>query len=167
MKREAGLFTGVELLSLSACNTAALRADANGREIDEFAELAQRLGADAVLATLWAAADESTPLLMREFYRAREGAAGVTKAEALRRAQLSLLEGTAGSEPLLAAKAANASARVMVEVAAGKQGRSPEGADASIVRVEPDEAPAFVAVKSRPLAHPFYWSPFILVGNGR
>lgn len=167
MKKEAGLFAGVELLSLSACNTAALRADANGREIDGFAELAQRLGAGAVLATLWAAADESTPPLMREFYRAREGGAGVTKAEALRRAQLALLEGTAGSEPSSAAKAAGAAPRVMAEVGAGAQGRTPEGADASVVRVRPDEAPPFVAVRSRPLAHPFYWSPFVLIGNGR
>ena len=44
MKRHPGLFAGVELLTLSACNTAAQQADANGREIDGFAELAQRLG---------------------------------------------------------------------------------------------------------------------------
>ena len=41
------------LLTLSACDTAATRADANGKEIDGFAELAQRLGANAVMATLW------------------------------------------------------------------------------------------------------------------
>ena len=40
MKRQTDLFSGVELLTLSACNTAAQRPGANGREIDGFAELA-------------------------------------------------------------------------------------------------------------------------------
>jgi CHAT domain-containing protein len=72
-------FEAVELLTLSACNTAAQRADADGREIDGFAELAQRLGADAVMATLWPVSDNSTPQLMSSFYRLRQHATGMTK----------------------------------------------------------------------------------------
>ena len=68
MKAEKNLFEGVDLLTLSACNTAAAQPDANGREIDGFAELAQRLGAGAVMATLWSVSDASTPWLMRDFY---------------------------------------------------------------------------------------------------
>jgi CHAT domain-containing protein len=100
MKKQEKLFAGVELLTLSACNTAATQADSNGKEIDGFAELAQRLGAASVLATLWPVSDHSTFWLMKDFYRMRQGNNGATKAEALRRAQLALLNGTADVTPL-------------------------------------------------------------------
>jgi CHAT domain-containing protein len=101
MKRQEKLFDGVELLTLSACNTAATQSDASGKEIDGFAELAQRLGAASVMATLWQVSDSSTPWLMREFYRARQSKGGTTKAEALRNAQLALLNGTANTQSFL------------------------------------------------------------------
>lgn len=94
LKVRGRLFESVELLTLSACNTAAQRPNADGSEVDGFAELAQRLGANAVMATLWPASDDSTPRLMSSFYGLRQQARGMTKAEALRRAQLSLLYGT-------------------------------------------------------------------------
>src|SRR5207237_5331834 len=53
MQEQEDLFKGVELLTLSACNTAAQQPDASGKEIDGFAELAQRLGASGVIASLW------------------------------------------------------------------------------------------------------------------
>src|SRR5437773_2647059 len=65
----------------------------NGVEVESFGLLAQRQGAEAVMATLWPVADVSTPLLMREFYSQRETHAGMVKAEALQRAQLALLYG--------------------------------------------------------------------------
>ncbi|MGH9881515.1 MAG: CHAT domain-containing protein, partial [Pyrinomonadaceae bacterium] len=83
MKTQTDLFAGVELLTLSACNTAAQQAVQQGvekgREIDGFAELAQRLGAGSVIATLWSVADNSTPWLMREFYQTRQQGNGLTK----------------------------------------------------------------------------------------
>lgn len=94
IKQQKDLFSGVELLTLSACETAAQQEASTGYEIDGFAELAQRLGAAAVLATLWPVADTSTSLLMREFYRGRE-LSGLNKASALRQAQLALLTGEA------------------------------------------------------------------------
>ena len=48
-------------------------------------------------------ADASTPLLMHAFYRQRADTPGMTKAEALRQAQLSLLHGTASATPGTAA----------------------------------------------------------------
>lgn len=92
MKEQAEMFEGVELLTLSACQTAAQQADSAGREVDGFAELAQRLGAGAVLASLWAVADDSTAQLMTDFYRKRE-LQGWSKAEALRQAQRSMIQG--------------------------------------------------------------------------
>lgn len=86
-------FTGVELLTLSACETALGTADANGAEIESFGVIAQRRGAKTVLATLWSIADEKTPLLMTEFYkRYKAGNGKISKAEALRQAQLTLLK---------------------------------------------------------------------------
>ena len=100
MKAETNLFEGVDLLTLSACNTAAAQPDANGREIDGFAELAQRLGAGAVMATLRLVLDASTPWLMRDFYSNKLNNQTMTKAEALRKAQIALLDGTAKTKPL-------------------------------------------------------------------
>lgn len=99
LKERVGLFDGIELLTLSACNTAVQREDADGREIDGFAELEQRLGAGAVMATLWPASVNSTPRLMGDFYRLRQHPAGTTKAEALRKAQLALLNNKPYAHP--------------------------------------------------------------------
>ncbi|MCY7375030.1 MAG: tetratricopeptide repeat protein, partial [Pyrinomonadaceae bacterium] len=57
----AAKFVGVELLTLSACNTAMTAGNkSNGLEVEGFGALAQRQGAKSVLATLWAVADSST-----------------------------------------------------------------------------------------------------------
>jgi CHAT domain-containing protein/Tfp pilus assembly protein PilF len=87
------LFRGVELLTLSACNTGIGDSGGDGSEIEGFGVVAQRKGAKAVIATLWPVADESTSLLMQEFYRRLESVPGMLKAEALRQAQLALLRG--------------------------------------------------------------------------
>lgn len=85
--------SGVELLTLSACETALGAADASGAEIESFGVIAQRRGAKTVLASLWSIADSSTAQLMTEFYRQyQKGKETISKAEALRRAQLTLLK---------------------------------------------------------------------------
>ena len=84
-------FDNVDLLTLSACDTGLGGGrDAQGREIEGFGVIAQQQGAKAVLATLWPVADESTATLMAEMYRRRQDQ-HLTKIEALRQAQLSLL----------------------------------------------------------------------------
>jgi CHAT domain-containing protein/Tfp pilus assembly protein PilF len=166
MKRHPGLFAGVELLTLSACNTAAQQADANGREIDGFAELAQRLGAGSVMATLWPVADNSTPWLMREFYQTRQTGNGLTKAEAIRRAQLALLNGTAQAEPLPAAQK-GASSPVKIVVGANQNKRESANRSGEIVLAITEEVPSFKRDVKTPFAHPYYWAPFILIGNSR
>jgi CHAT domain-containing protein len=103
-------FDNVDLLTLSACDTGLGGGrDEKGREIEGFGVIAQQQGAKAVLATLWPVADQSTSTLMAEMYRRRQEQ-HLTKIEALRQAQLSLLA-----------------------------------------------QPRYV--------HPFYWAPFILMGN--
>ena len=99
IKRLPNMFAGVDLLTLSACHSATGGIAADGREVEGFAVLAQRQGAKAVIATLWNVADDSTPILMEEFYGLQEPGKDRNKAEALRLAQLSLLKGVQTAHP--------------------------------------------------------------------
>lgn len=133
------MFSGVQLLTLSACNTATA---GGGKEVEGFAGLAQSQGAMAVLASLWAVADRSTGVLMKQFYSNLRDKPGLTKAEALRQAQLDLLRG-----------------RVTVlrpgidELRENADGKTDEAKKLG------DYVPKF------PRDHPYYWAPFILMGN--
>ena len=77
----------IELLVLSACETAT----GDKRAVLGMAGVAVRSGARSTLASLWLIDDRSTALLMSHFYE--ELKTGITKGEALRRAQLALLQG--------------------------------------------------------------------------
>jgi CHAT domain-containing protein len=81
-----GKLNPIELLVLSACQTAT----GDRRAALGMAGVAVRSGARSTLASLWSVSDRSTAALMIEFYR-ELGKLGVTKAEALRRAQITLL----------------------------------------------------------------------------
>ncbi|RMG12593.1 MAG: CHAT domain-containing protein [Cyanobacteria bacterium J055] len=76
----------IKLLVLSACQTA--RGDT--RAVLGLAGFAVKSGARSTLATLWSVRDESTAVLMAQFYR-QLALPNVTKSEALRQAQISLL----------------------------------------------------------------------------
>ena len=95
----------VELLSLSACETAA----GDDRAALGLAGVALKAGTRSALATLWSVNDQASSELVLEFYRQLKNP-GVTKAEALQAAQLMLLDD-----------------------------------------------PRY--------RHPYYWSPFLLIGN--
>jgi CHAT domain-containing protein len=84
------LFAGIDLLTLSACQTGLGVIGAAGKGIDSFGALAQRKGAKAIIATLWPVADESTRLLTQRFYDFHQSGK-LSKAEALQQAQLALL----------------------------------------------------------------------------
>lgn len=161
------IFEGVELLTLSACNTAAAQPDATGKEIDGFAELAQRLGADAVMATLWQVSDSSTPWLMTEFYRTKRFEAGVTKSEALQRSQLSLIRGTADTKIFSYAQKGGGISNVKVVVVPEASRQSSDATRSKIVYVSAKNAPLFKTEDKKPFMHPYYWSPFVLFGNWR
>lgn len=95
--REEGIdFGRVDLLTLSACNTAVGALGSDGREIEGFAALAQNQGAKTVMATLWPVADESTADFMHGFYGLRSpGGAPIDKAEALAQLQIAFIRGQA------------------------------------------------------------------------
>jgi CHAT domain-containing protein len=84
--RQQGNINAIELLVLSACQTAA----GDKRAALGLAGVAVRSGARSTLATLWSVKDESTAELMTEFYQLL--ARGISKSEALRTAQLKLLK---------------------------------------------------------------------------
>ena len=95
----------VELLTLSACETAA----GDERAALGLAGIALKAGARSALGTLWHVNDEASPILITEFYRQLQSGQ-TTKAKALQAAQQKLL---------------------------------------SDVRYQ----------------HPFYWSPYLMIGN--
>lgn len=119
----------VDLIVLSACQTAVGGRLGNGEEILGFGYQVQRTGARAAISTLWFVDDGGTQVLMDAFYAALKQD-NMTKAEALRQAQIALITGNS--------------------VASGQQ---------PISSSAPSE-------QSNSLSHPFYWAPFILIGNG-
>lgn len=137
-------FIGTELLTLSACNTAMSAGEnSSGAEIEGFGALAQEQGAKTVLASLWAVADDSTRDLMIELYTQLETNPEMGKAEALRKAQLNLIYGKyAASEAI--------------------KNRSSE-----IIDFNGATQPVFTKDANAPFAHPYFWSPFVLIGNWR
>lgn len=141
------VLSGVDLLTLSACHTAAGGADMDGKEVEGFGVLAQRQGAKAVLATLWAVEDTTTQEVMQTFYRLRGTLPGLSKAEALRQAQLRLLGGT--EQLVVASRAAKRGLETIPE-----NPREPSTPMAPLVPPPPV-----------PYAHPYYWAPFVLMGN--
>ena len=87
--QERGLSDGtpIELLILSACQTAT----GDKQAALGLAGVAVRSGARSTMATLWSIQDDSTAEFMTQFYRALK-TPGISKAEALRQAQLSLIQ---------------------------------------------------------------------------
>lgn len=85
-KREQAREEAIELLVLSACETA----EGDKRAALGLAGVAVQAGARSTLASLWSLDDESGAQFIGQFYRALSSN-NTSKAEALRQAQLSLL----------------------------------------------------------------------------
>ena len=86
------LFSGVDLLTLSACSTAYAGSGSDGHEVDSLGAIAQQLGANTVIASLWSVSDDATSRLMETMYRNRNRKLG--KSEALKQAQQQMAAGT-------------------------------------------------------------------------
>ncbi len=85
----------LELLSLSACQTAA----GDDRAALGLAGIAIKAGARSALATLWFVNDEASSALVVEFYRQLKNSS-LSKAQALRQAQLTLMENPDFQHPI-------------------------------------------------------------------
>jgi CHAT domain-containing protein len=85
----------LELLVLSACQTAV----GDRRASLGLAGIAVKSGAKSTIASLWNIQDRSASLLMRQFYQELANN-NISKAEALRRAQKTLLADPQYESPL-------------------------------------------------------------------
>lgn len=129
--------TNTDLVVLSACETAVGEAElGSGIEILGFGYQMQRAGAKSAIASLWSVSDGGTQVLMNAFYAALNS--GMTKAEALRVAQTALITSNFAAVP-------------------GIRG------DATITVMNTETGQP---ISSDQLDHPYYWAPFILIGNG-
>lgn len=126
----------VDLVVLSACETGLGDKLGDGREILGFGYQMQQTSARAAIASLWTVDDGGTQALMNAFYAALQ-TGKVTKTEALRQAQMALITGD--------------------YQALGEQ--------RGLSVVERPSNTLSPAVEER-LSHPYYWAPFILIGNG-
>jgi CHAT domain-containing protein len=133
-------FEDVDQLTLSACDTASSVGKGDGREVEGFGALAQHRGARSVSATLWPVDDSSTGRLMREFYRLRF-LEKENKAQALRQAQVNLMQNKSAPE---------------------KQGIMTRGTSLFLGN---GELEAVAAWSGSGYSHPYYWAPFVLMGN--
>src|ERR1051326_946271 len=88
----------VDLVTLSACETAIGDKEPDGTEVTTLAKAFSDAGATTVLASLWSVGDESTKELMMEFYR--QLANGASKAAALQAAEIKLLKNPKYARPL-------------------------------------------------------------------
>ncbi|WP_375495631.1 CHAT domain-containing protein [uncultured Nostoc sp.] len=125
----------VELLVLSACKSAF------GDEQAElgFAGLAIQTGVKSAIASLWYVSDAGTLGLMTEFYSQLKTAP--IKAEALRQAQLAMIQG-----------------KVRIE------GNQLTGINRG-VSLPPQMASYLQQNIVGNLSHPFYWAPFTMIGS--
>ncbi len=131
-------FNGVDMLSLSACETAVGGLGADGKEIEGFGWLAQRQGAKSVLATLWPVADASTGEFMQNLYQSRQQQ-NLSKAQALRQTQLDFINNS-------------------IDIDTDSSGRGIKLAGAT------ESQPELKDINNT-YQHPYYWAPFILMGN--
>ncbi len=123
------------LVTLSACETALVRGEAGdfpqGDDLVGLSRAFIHAGAPSVVATLWKVSDDSTVELMRRFYRNLQS---MSKAEALRKAQLDLMK---------------TSIRFGVQRGGVGITKSAEYQPGEMIEC----------------SHPFFWAPFILLGD--
>ncbi|MEO1433373.1 MAG: CHAT domain-containing protein, partial [Cyanobacteria bacterium J06633_8] len=143
--KEIGNWTlnNVDLVVLSACETGVGIQAYNkeielgdGKEILGLGYQFQRAGARATIASLWKVSDGGTQVLMNSFYNALKQGQ-ITKAEALRQAQIALI---------------NSKYKFVSD-------------ERGIIQIVPNNASNSKPASSK-LQHPYYWAPFILIGNG-
>ncbi len=135
MENSPVAFRGTRLLTLSACSTGKDYTSRNGLEMDSLGMVAQQKQAEAVLATLWDVNDASTSRLISDFYDRWVKHPAQGKGDALRQAQLAFVHGTAASPGA--------------------------ATDRGLVTVE--KSPS--AAHPTDYSHPYYWAPFVLIGN--
>ena len=140
-----GMDLKASLVVLSACETG-LGKLSSGDELVGLTRAFIYAGTPSVVASLWKVEDSSTAALMGSFYK---NLRTMSKVEALRQAQLELIRGGKQSD-LLARRGVGG---------IGKLGEVPQAKPQS-----PGSASVPVSIST---SHPYFWAPFILVGDGK
>jgi len=128
-----------DLVVLSGCETG-LGKLSRGDELVGLTRAFIYAGTPSVVASLWKVEDSSTAALMGSFYKNLKT---MSKAGALRQAQLELIRGKVGAE-LLAMR--------------GVGGVTKGGGSSGVASLSP--APISVSA-----VHPYFWAPFVLIGD--
>src|SRR5215467_9279338 len=136
-----GMDLKANLVVLSGCDTA-LGKLSTGDELVGLTRAFIYAGTPSVVASLWSVDDSSTAQLMASFYRNLKT---MSKVEALRQAQLELIRGEGHSD-------------LLVRRGVGGIGKLGETVKSESVSQDP------ISVST---SHPYFWAPFILVGDGK
>jgi len=137
VKEVFGMNLNANLVVLSACETA-LGKLTSGDELVGLTRAFIYAGTPSVIASLWRVPDSSTAALMASFYKNLKT---MSKVEALRRAQLEFIRGNGGD--------------LFVDRGSGLMKR---------VKTDGERISSPTVISA---AHPFFWAPFILVGDGK
>lgn len=150
IRLERQLFADISLVVLSACETGLGQDDwtsfhanggkelPDGREVSSIAQAFINAGANTVIASLWQVNDGATSELMQEFYK-------------------TLAQGTE-QEPMAIAQAMQ---QAQLKMLHGGTTHHASGSS-STAPIVPLEG---ISVDTR-FAHPYYWSAFVIIGNG-
>lgn len=141
VRENFGMDLKASLVVLSACETG-LGKLSSGDELVGLTRAFIYAGTPSVVASLWNVEDSSTAQLMASFYKNLKT---MTKVEALRQAQLQLIRGNINSDLLVRRGIGGV----------GKLGEVPAPKSLS---------PDSVSIST---SHPYFWAPFILVGDGK
>jgi CHAT domain-containing protein len=136
-----GMDLKANLVVLSACETG-LGKLSSGDELVGLTRAFIYAGTPSVVASLWNVEDSSTAALMASFYKNLKT---MSKVESLRQAQLALIRGEARSD-LLARRGIGGVGKLGEVPAPNSQSPTPNSISTS---------------------HPYFWAPFILVGDGK
>jgi CHAT domain-containing protein len=147
-----GMDLKARLVVLSACETG-LGKLSSGDELVGLTRAFIYAGTPSVVASLWNVEDSSTAQLMASFYKNLKT---MTKVEALRQAQLNLIRGNINSD-LLARRGIGGVGK-LGEIPSS--GRPTPGSESR----SPDSSAEPVSIST---SHPYFWAPFILVGEGK
>lgn len=134
-----GLDLKASLVVLSGCETA-LGKLSTGDELVGLTRAFIYAGTPSVVASLWKVDDASTAYLMSSFYKNLKTK---SKVESLRQAQLDMIRG-------------NVSAQLLAQRGVGGIGKLSDARKSAIS-----------AARAVSTSHPYFWAPFILVGDGK
>jgi CHAT domain-containing protein/Tfp pilus assembly protein PilF len=142
-----------ELVTLSACESGVSKI-MRGDELVGLSRAFLYAGTPSLICTLWPVDEVSTRILVQKFYQ--ELSAGAGKAQALQRAQIHLQNlAMRDFDDIWLGWAADRLVYARIEaMAKGVKAGTPAGL------VEPVDP-----ISGKPFAHPFYWAPFVLVGD--